>query len=321
MNFAYRTAELVIIIEFSLVIVILLLTIFSKCFNILYDKRNKKIKLEIEKYIYDVIRSPKKLISKEFPKQLKKLDILLDCIDEFDAKPSPNQWHAIRDKFINQIILPIAINAANEYGIKSRFNAARALTLIKKIGNDEIINTLVASDIPIIYHNAIIAAIMNHSELAINSIIQKMADQPWARQNIYLQGFSSLPIEERVFYEKKLASAMDPNIRAVLYNIMRRFPSAPIGWNVSQDINSDNIELKISALKFISYVDREVAIPYLVTLLNDPDWEVRLVAIRRLNMLHAEKEISELSKYLKDKDWWVRTSIIEGMQQTNKLSK
>ena len=173
---------------------------------------------------------------------------------------------------------------------------------------------LVKDPVPLVHLYAAKAALINHSDAAINYMITRLAAESWANQSINLHAFDNIENNTRTYFEKKLESTIKPDVRAVIYEIMLRYPSAPIKWDISSDIHSDNEKLKIASIKFISYVDRDAAIPFLIDLLKDPHWEVRLISLHRLSMLNAKQAISQIIPCLKDPDWWVKISAAEALK-------
>ena len=314
MSIGYHFAENVIIIEFSLVALIVLTTLFLKFYYYLAGRRKKRITIEIEHYLNRIILARKEFKSHDFAKKWRNLGILLQILIIFYKNNIANHWQDIRSDFIKTIILPLAKKAAFSRRWQSRYYAARAFELVPEKGNDKLIEKLVNDPVPLVNLYAGKAALVNHSDSAINSMITRIASEGWQSQSFNLHTFDSALENKRIIFEKKLETAKKPDVRAVCYEIMLRYPPTPIKLDMTSDIHSDNTKLKIAAIKFVSHVDRDKAIPYLIELLNDPHWEVRLIALHRLSMLNAKQAIPQIVVCLKDPDWWVKISAAEALK-------
>ena len=260
------------------------------------------------------MREHKKMHPSDFPRTCKKLDVLLQVIQEFDMTLTPTHWEEVRTEFVTKIILPLAKKAAFNRHWQTRFYAAKSFSLIQLKGYDDIIKKLINDKVPLVCVAAISAVLANHSEVGINAMMEKIESKDWLAQSIYLQAFDQLSIEDRSYFEKKLVVIRDPAIRAIYYKILIKCSSVPIQWDITQDIHSDNMELKLAAIKFIFHMDREGAIPYLIDALSDPSWEVKLIALHRLSMLKAEQAIPQVIRCIKDPNGWVSISAAEALK-------
>jgi hypothetical protein len=315
MSIGYHFAENVIIIEFSLVALIVVTTFVLKVYSYFSNKRKKKTIAYIKNYLNKVTLKHQKFKSYDFKSSWRKIDILLQIVDEFDLSNVAHQWLDIRTEFISTIIFPLAKKAALSRQWVSRFYAARAFSLIQEKGNDKLIEKLVNDGVPLINLYAGKAALINHCDPAINSMIKRMASEAWLAESLDLRAFDKIEDTNRDYFDKKLESSQNPDVRAVCYEIMLRYPPAPIkGGILLSDLQSGDVKLKISAIKFISYVDRDAAIPVLVDLLKDPSWLVRLISLHRLSMLNAKQAIPQIVVCLKDSDWWVKISAAEALK-------
>ena len=81
---SYHFAENVIIIEFSLVAFIVLMTCFLKVYYYFSNKRKKRLKIEIKHYLNRIILARLEFKSHDFAKKWRKLDILLQIVEKLD---------------------------------------------------------------------------------------------------------------------------------------------------------------------------------------------------------------------------------------------
>lgn len=307
MHSNYFFPIIVIAFEFFLIGLILIATCFFKVFfSIMLRKKIRRLH-NIEAFFENIVSQNKKFEPDLFPSQWKKLDKLLRCLREFDTKYNNNEhWLVTRVNLISHIILPLARATASSHRWQLRFYAVESFTLLCDKENESFILNLVNDKIPIIYFHAISAAILHKSETAINAIIIRMATETWLTQSFHLQAFDNAPLEIKHFIEKTLNISNEPSIRAVGINILLKFESTEINWNITNDIHSENIPLKIAALKYFAHVSKNLSIPILIDCLKDEHWQIKTLALRRLSQLKAVDAIPQIAECLHDPDWGVR---------------
>ena len=83
----------------------------------------------------------------------------------------------------------------------------------------------------------------------------------------------------------------------------RHLPSAPI---IRMRAASEDLELRISAVRALSRLDPAAHLDALVGALSDPAWEVRAQAARALGISGVSDAVPMLAGTLGDRAWWVR---------------
>ncbi len=314
MSIGYNFAENVIILEFVLVGAIIITTLTVKIYAFISLKRNKNIKMHVEQYLHKIIHAKQQITKRSFPNKWKKINILLQVIEDIDKIHTSDDWEQVKTGLVKFVMLPLARKYVLSRHWTNRLYAARTFYLNSEESDDKLITRLINDKIPLVFLYAVKAALSSHSRSALDAMIKRMASVEWVNHFIYLEAFEEFALHERRLFEKQLKNTKDPAERAVCYKILLCFPPDPIQWDISKDINSSNLELKISAMKLISYVDRKAAIPLLVNLLTDDLNEVRLIALHRLDMLKAKEAIPNIAACLNDTDWSVKLSAAEALK-------
>ena len=122
----------VIIFEFSIIALIMMLTVLLKIFNYYSVRYNVRKKAKIEWYLVDAAKHHKKFNNRDFPGKLKNLNLLLNVIDKLDNNKLDKYWLEIRENFINVVMLPLAKRATSSRKWQERYYAARTFSLIRE---------------------------------------------------------------------------------------------------------------------------------------------------------------------------------------------
>lgn len=320
MNASYKIAYALIAAEFFLLFLIVASTYILKSYYILQKKIAAKIRtqVKIEQYLKKASKTPLTSDFSDFPKECRKLSELLPVIQEFDTTEALSSWAKIRPSFIRSIVLPLARQMALSANWVDRLYAAKAFGLLKSKEDEVLVNKLINDKIPIVFFHAYKAAILNDYELGLNSMLTRMSSESWTAQSIYLQPFDLISNKSYHFFEKKLLTERDITLRTTCYRILQGHIIGPVNWDISKDLNSSNMELKLAALKFYSYADPDAAVPFLIQALQDGEFTIRLIALHRLHILKAKQAIYQIIPLLDDPNWWIKMSAIEALKNMGK---
>lgn len=313
---SYQLAIDICYVEFALVIVIILSASLVSAVRririyrdnqILYAAKAKLVHMNDKRLLFN---------PDDFSFYWKNLRILLLVVDALDARAHNEHWISIRPLFIKSIMFPMAVNFATSCRWQDRVYAVRAFGLLRDSSNHRYIEALVNDRIPLVAIYAGKVALLNHSEEAIHSLIKRIGHERWGAQLIDLHSFNVYPPESKPYFIKKLQSATQPRIRAACYKILARYKPARLTWDVSPDIFSDDKELKIAALKFVTHEDRAAAIPLLIKTLSMTNTnQVRLIALHCLSILRSNEAIPVLTECLSDDNWWIKVSAAEALKR------
>jgi hypothetical protein len=269
-------------------------------------KKKEALTFHISKYFAELIPLNASLVEYPFQKEWERIDIIVPVLYKFEKLVQDESWEKTRLQLISEILLPLARKASHSFDWVQRFFAAESFGLVYEEKDEIHLVKLVKDKNPLIRLNALTAAIFRGSKSAINLIITEMASASWLTQSIYLQSFEKAPPATREFIVERLKSTPEDTVKATCYNILSRYPQLEIDWQIDTDILSNNMKLRLAAIQYLSYIDKNSAIPILLTLIKDPHWQARTVALYILNKLRYTGALPEIRKCLSDENEWVR---------------
>lgn len=307
--------EMIVLIELALIILMVFSTYLAKLSVMIVARRRQKLIATIEQYFTQLIKSRAPLNLQQFKNRWKKIQFLFPIFMKFDKEYSKDAaWTTIRSDFLNGILVPLARKRARARRWILRFYSSETFALAYAPQDEFLLLRLLKDRIPLVYLHAIKTAVKSNSEAAINAVITRMAKMSWLTQTMYLKPFEEASPHIVTYIEKRLLSAKESEIRAECYKLLRKFKIDKITWDMKDDLNSSNFELRLSAVKFLIHVDETAAIPVLLNKLKDEHWEMRVVAIHRLTKLKTESALLAIADCLADTDWRVKMSAAESLK-------
>lgn len=303
-GFGYILAKGIIIFEFTMVLVFIALTFLLKFYYARKAKRIQERVNQIELYLQTA--SPQQKLV--FPKEWQKLNYIVPIISKFDETVKEGSWKAVRENLLETIALPLSRKAASQSQRHwvQRFYAAEVFSLATHKEDEKYIQNLINDGIPLVYLNALPAALACGSKNIIDSIVLHIASQRRLTQGTYLQAFVNAPSDIVSIIVDYLNQTKDPYIRTTCYKILMLSQATNSNWDLNSDIASPNLELRIAAVRYLTMRNQNEAIPVLTNLLNDPQWEMKVAALNSLGSLNARTAIPQITESLRDHEWWVR---------------
>lgn len=305
-------AEDVIIVEFTLIFLIVILS-YSLIFIVRFQRKiRQKYIIEIKDYInvayinrplYDI-----DIMSKlKFKNSWKKIELIVPIFFELNkTHRNKPEWKKIRKKFCNDILFPIARKATSHKNWLSRFYAAQAFSFDTDVHDENTILKLLDDPVPLVFYASLEGAVKAPSKESIHKIINRLSKENWITKSLFIQVFQTASTTTRYMIENILLGSTEPLTRATCYTVLSQFTMSHIRWDMSEDLNSIFLNLKIAALKYIAHARSKEATPILVLHLKDKSWEVRTICLRLLGEIGARKAIGPIADCLNDPDWWVR---------------
>lgn len=320
MHVNYRYVEYIIFLEFFFVALVLVATYGVSFWYFLKNKRKRKLSAEIEHYLktnQTFLQTPKE----SFPRKWLKIDILVPLVLKLDQSNSKH-WHSIREKFLDEVLLPLARKCAYRYNWLSRYLAVRALEFKIDKNDENVILKLMADKIALVKINAIYLGLKLGSQNIINFVIDEIGAERRMTQSIYLKAFDEPLPESQAYVAARLKKESDPYLRATCYKILLNY-SSPLDLDkeIQKDLKSKNVELKLAAIRYMVYAENSKAVAELIDLLKDSQWEIRVLALQSLGELKAEKAIDQVAALLKDQEWWVRMNAAKALLKMGNAGK
>lgn len=300
--------EKFILVEIALVVFIIILAYALKYYFYRKANNDKRISNQIQESIVSAVASQSSLSESTFPKSWKRLDIILPLFFKLDSTIDSPHWPEMKATMARTILLPVARKKFDSRRWMNRLYSAQCFELAMEDQDEAIISFLLEDKIPLVHLHAAIAAIKFSSASLINLVINAMAKKRRLSQTVYLKVFDLAAPHSQQFIIDRLNTENDPFIRATCYKILMNFKDKLPAIDTTNDINANNMELRLAAIRYTAFADKSHAVPLLVSLLSDTRWEVRAASNRLLGELNATQAIDEISHCLKDQVWWVRVN-------------
>lgn len=300
-------AQEVIVVEFTLIFLILILS-YSLIFLLRFQrKRRLECSRGIIFYLNQIIDLGGITPRLKFKKSWRKIELIVPILFTFNKRfNSMPSWKKDRKLFCETILFPIARKATQRENWIPRFYAAQAFSFHINISDEKYILKLLNDPVPLVFYASLEAALKNVSKNSINKIVERLSKENWMTKSLFIEIFQNAPATTRYLIENVLMGSTESMIRATCYNILLQFKINRLRWDMSEDLNSKFINLKIAALKYIAHTSSKEASSVLVIHLKDKSWEVRTICLRLLGEIGAKKAIEPIAACLNDPDWWVR---------------
>jgi hypothetical protein len=242
------------------------------------------------------------------------LTVLVDIITRLDISMKEKRWAEIRRDLIENMALPYASTLVNSRFWRQRFKLCMLLQLSHENRHELLVKILIEDPIPLVSINAAMVAVQYKSQLLIDAVIDLLSKGRRVQQSLYSQVISSADADVIPLIQHRLLREKDPYIKAFCYRTLMSIPyRVDTVKCVDSDLESNILDLKISALNYLHHNDKEKAVPLLTRLLKDPRWEVRAQAAKLLGGLGDDTVINSLGTCLRDKVWWVRINAAEAL--------
>ncbi len=287
-------------IEYALIILIIVTTFILYVTTQAYRKaRNQHIAL-LQRYI---------LYHKEnwvFKKEWENLYVLIHGL-VFENK-LPESAEKIRKIIILKYLLPMARKKALSKFWISRCLAAKAFNIYASFDDEKYLEKLLNDRSSFIVAETCSAVRYVPTSRLCNFLIDLMTARRRKAYEFYLSVFRSLEDNTKKYIIQRLRTEKDPYTRAICYRILLVYKPVQLIEYAYQDALSDNVELAVSAIRFIAYTEGTNVIGIIAKFLTNKAWEVKVVAIQILAQLKAAATMDRIIPLLTDKSWWVRVN-------------
>lgn len=304
-------------------IVILLLIVCIVVVGIIFLYRavnEKNITNRLEILILKMIAKQDNFTMKQIPKYLQNTKCLLQLIFLFDKNNKKQEWLVVRHALLQEVMLPLARQEFKHGNVREKLYASAVFILLSEPQDEALLDTAEYATEPLTYLNTCIAGMRFGFKSRVLSLIQLLATTSWLYQNSFTYIFRDASKDVHLMVKDLLQTSNSSKIRAVCYDILMQFPPEMIHLNM-EDFSSKDLNLKMSALKFIAHANRDAAIPILINQLQSDNIDVKLVSIHRLYRLKAAEAQHALIQCLSDADIAVQLSAAKAIIAINPANR
>ncbi len=288
------------------------------------DRRlNKKIE-EISQLLNALINHEIKLTTQLAQFFKKNVRELLGCMKKLEVRDQLlSNWIQIRSDISSKVLKPEARRLAKSPKWLKKYLAILCYEY-GIVGEDEkVLATLVHSEIFIVSLNSARIIFKYPTPKTTNALIDSLAQGRRIQQSLYAEILVSENIRENEIlintFTERLTSEQDPYIRTFCYRILMLLTRTTKALKSTEtDILSENLDLKIASLEYLSRFQDNTSRQSLCQFINDSKPEVRAVVAKLLGEVSDEKSIPLLEEKLHDSAWWVRINAAEALSKLGK---
>lgn len=311
-------------IQLLLIITIIFLFYVLQLSFKLYDKSTQKKTKKITALLQSKLENDIEISHSEHKLLRHNLNLLLQCMEMLEINVgSGSAWLVLKRKLSNQVLKPGARRLAVSHKWLKKYLAVLCynegidgednIILSKLVKNDTLLVSLNAAKVIFKYPSvetihALIDALSKgrHPQQALFAEVLK-TDRPDANDFIINAVIDKLHIEE------------DPFAKAFCYRMLTQLSAtSDLLKPVQIDLNSNILELRLAAMRFIANLQNTASCDILIRLTDDKEPEVRAIAAKLLGDMHNEDSIAHLETKLRDPMWWVRINAANSLAKLGK---
>lgn len=298
-------------IAIAQVIVIIFLVILCYVMKYIYYIKQKK-KLRVSERIQQDIKS---LLNKN----IKLTDPLLDIFQKHTfnvlsilltlqtKKNTFLNWDKTLQILTDKVLKPVARKYATSHHWFKRYLATQFFIFGFNKKDHPLIKKLITDEYLLISLNAAKLVTKYPTYDLLKVLIKTFAEGRRAQQRTeavllteYKQNFTPM-------VWKILEKTKNPYSRAFCYRLLQQLvPAKEVNNATKEDLLSNNIELKLAVLHYLSSVKNKEANDLIMQNSENNNWEIRAAAVKILGIRKDIHALHILNKSLKDKVWWVR---------------
>ncbi len=323
--YEYEYRFLVLLIE-TMMILFSLFCVAAIChwfYSHFVEKRVIKRRLELSRYVLELLESESSPIS------VKSIKDLIIVLESFDRNFSDEHWKTLKESVAKRYILPKTRKWVYSASWETRSFAARSFALVPDLGDEGLILELLRDRRFVISSKAASAVVAIQSEKGVEKIIEISSQTRGFMLHYYRDLFAKAPLSvQKILIEKGKNSRYRETVLQLLSKHMLHLsiPFLEEGF-VSEDreVKKAAIELcregsssllpflqdpdhtvRIQAIESLqAFVDKETAKDLLLSLERDEHWEVRLAAakaLKKVGEIDLLKNRGEMSRYVLEKE-------------------
>lgn len=225
-----------------------------------------------------------------------------------DLHKKDTGWQKNKSELMKEKILPNAVKYSQVRNWGKRFLLVQCLLYYVDVTYEKIVIKLINDIIPVVSINAVKVALNLDTTPVLEALVTRISQVTDHFQILYVAQLSATTTLLRVLKDK-LSNYQNIKLCKTCYRILKKIgPTDLFFEEASRDIQSKDLELKLSAIRVLEKTDKEKATPILIQLLSDENWLVRNIAVQSMSHLEKEAILQPLGNALHDEAWWVRVN-------------
>ena len=276
--------------------------------KIIWEKKrkiNEAIKT-LTSYIISRIYSNKTNFSLKLTEETSEPNLLLQVVESINKKILDSYWIQIRNSLVLKYLISHARKWTKSPFWSKRSFAARTFSIYCEAQDEDSIIYLLRDEIQLIRIQTVKAAIKFKSKKTINELISQMSVEKRFSKYIYRDALISGDEEIYRIIKERLLQEKDEKIVMACLDLLTTQIDTNVFSVAKNYIHSDNLELKLTAIRAIANFPTAESEKILFSLYDDKDWQARAMVAKSLAIWHSNNSIPVLEKLLFDKKWWVK---------------
>jgi len=195
---------------------------------------------------------------------------------------------------------------------------AKFLTL--SVSDQKILMHLLEDDTPVVAMNAVRIVGMAPNEQLINRLLDIFAHSRRVQYDLFRILLTEASLNMAALVIKRLGTEQNPQTRGLCYRMLIDLPKTTIPIpNLTQDIDSDYLDLSLAALAFCVYARQENFEQALANAVQSPIWQIRARAAKLIGKNCKDTKVLLLQPLLNDENTWVRFRAAEALVNLGKI--
>lgn len=237
----------------------------------------------------------------------KRFEVALPVLFEMDdVHGDDKRWRTIREEYCRKALLPIARKHAGSLNVLHRLLAAKVFSIMCEPEDEVCILKLLRDRIPLVHMEIMLAAPLLPTSNVVNTMIDMMTTHRRKSYALYTKTFHTMPVSAADAVVDRLRREKQPYVRSICYTVLMALNRTDPDLDLTGDLESDVLDLKISAIKYLARSQRSESVQKLTEYLLAPEWQIRVVAIQELGRWKTEETRRQLVAAMRDPKWWVR---------------
>lgn len=321
-SYLFHSVKLVTCVQLGVMTVSFFLFYLLRVGFKMNDRRlNKKIE-KMRNLLTSLTHHDIELSPQRIPFFKKNLRELLVCMKEIENSPLPSSgWIHLRQQLSDKVLKPQARRLATSSTWLKQYLAILSYEYGIGVEDESILSQLIRSDTFIVSLNTARIIFKYPTPETTNALIDSLAQGRRIQQSLYAEILTSEDTHDVLINTLvgRLAQEHDPYIKTFCYRLLARLaPSNDAIASIETDSLSDNLDLKIAALHYLSCFQNAMTRPMLRRFLDDEQPEVKAVVAKLMGEIHDEESVPFLEKKLHDSAWWVRINAAKSLSQLGK---
>lgn len=294
--------------------------------RVIKTKKDKKeaIKRQITAVIHDSLTRDIPLSTLFIKQCMRHIDVLIHCILIFEKEfAKHSKWLVIKNQLIDRVLKPQARVLATSRQWLNQYFAVQCYAYGIDLKDEFFLLKLLHNNVLLVFLGAARVVFKYPTTRSVDALIDVLAKGRRLNLSFVIEVLAKITTHEKKilspYFTRRLEHEADPYVRSFCYRMaMHLEASSTMLTLVKQDVMSNNLELIIAAMNYLSIIPSIDSLDLLIKFVEDERFEVRAVVVKLLGQFQHETVIPLLENKLNDPVWWVRINSADSLLKIGK---